>query len=171
MRSATYLLITFSLGIALALGGAPLQAEDGAEKNADEKKQTEVLGIWASAKGTIVSITRSGEELQGEVLGMRKKARLDRKNPDPELRERPVVGMQLLKDYRFKNGGWRGKLYDPGSGGTYSSYMKVSDSGKLKLRGYIGFSLLGKTQTFRPVSACTEQIIEMLRAAEIDDLC
>jgi len=127
--------------------------------------------MWASKKGTIVSITRVGEELHGEVVGMRKRARLDRKNPDPELRERPVVGMQLLKDYRFKNGAWRGRLYDPGSGGTYSSYMKINDEGRLKLRGYIGFSLLGKTQTFRPVSARTEQIIEMLRDAGIDDLC
>jgi uncharacterized protein (DUF2147 family) len=143
-------------------------AEKEAEKEADEKA-SQVLGIWAS-KGTIFSITRNDKELHGEVIAM-KKPRPDRKNPDPKLRDRLVIGLQLLRDYRLKRGVWRGKLYDPGSGGTYSSYLKLDGDGNLRLRAYLGFALLGKTEVFQPVGVCSERIIKMLTLAGIENLC
>jgi len=135
----------------------------------DTKDPGGVLGVWAS-KGSIFSITRDGDALHGEVIALRK-PRLDHRNPDPLLRERPVIGLQVLSEYRFENGTWRGKLYDPGSGRTYSSYLKLDADGNLRLRGYVGFSLLGKTEVFEPVRTCSERIISMLQLAEIEDFC
>lgn len=160
MRVGTHLIL---FGLASALGSVLISAD------APAQARTGVLGIWAS-KGSIFSITRNGEKLRGEVIAMRK-PRLDRKNPDSRLRGRPVIGLQILSDYRFKRGVWRGKLYDPGGGGTYSSYLKLDRDGNLRLRGYFGFSLFGKTEIFQPVGTCSERIIDMLRLAKIENLC
>ena len=157
MRNATHLIV-------LCLAASLLGTAAGADGRA------RVFGIWASAKGTIISISQNGEALQGEVIAMRK-PRPDRKNRDPQLRERPVIGLQLLSDYRFKHGGWRGKLYDPASGRTFSSYLKLDDDGNLRLRGYVGFALFGKTETFQPVGVCSERIVDALRLAGIEHLC
>ena len=82
-----------------------------------------------------------------------------------------MIGLQVRSDYQFKRGAWRGKLYDPGSGSTFSSYLKLDRDGNLRLRGYIGFSLFGKTEVFQPVSTCSERIVGMLRLAEIEGHC
>lgn len=157
MRHLTRTILVFAAVVAISTNAAGLA--DGAE----------VLGVWAS-KGSIFSITLDGEELHGEVIAMRK-PRADRKNPDPLLRQRPVIGLQVLSDYRYRRGLWRGKLYDPTSGRTFSSYLKLDSDGNLRVRGYVGFSLLGKTEIFEPVTTCSERIVDMLRLAEIDNFC
>ena len=100
-----------------------------------------------------------------------RKPRLDKKNPAPELRDRPVVGLQVLSGYEFRRGAWRGRIYDPGSGHTFRSFIKRDADGSLRVRGFVGLSLFGKTQVFAPVSACTEQIVSMLDTADLGHLC
>ena len=57
------------------------------------------------------------------------------------------MGIELLTDFVFdgKDEWTDGEIYDPKSGKTYSSYMAFESKDKLKIRGYIGFSLIGKT--------------------------
>lgn len=160
MRTSTHLIL---FALAFLLGGTPASADVAVQD------PTPVVGVWAS-KGTIFSISRDGDELLGEVIAMRK-PRADQKNPDSRLRTRPVIGLQVLSDYRFKRGAWRGKLYDPGSGRTFSSHLKLDADGNLRLRGYIGFSLFGKTEIFRSVSTCSQRIVDMLRLAKIEGHC
>ena len=59
---------------------------------------------------------------------------LDLENPDPELRDRPLLGMELTENYRKKGKQWRGRLYDPRSGAWYKSHLSVVD-GVLNIRG------------------------------------
>jgi hypothetical protein len=73
--------------------------------------------------------------------------------------------MELLTDYRIRDGKWKGKIYDPNSGSTYSSTMQVDREGNLKMRGYIGFAMFGKTAIFEPASSCKPHIIEMFAIA------
>jgi uncharacterized protein (DUF2147 family) len=56
----------------------------------------------------------------------------------------------MLKDFKFDgNDEWKGgDIYDPESGKTYRSYMYLKDSNTLKVRGYVGISLLGRTETW-----------------------
>ena len=74
---------------------------------------------------------------------------LDDKNQDESLRSRPVMGLLLLTDFVFDGDDeWEdGKIYDPKSGKTYSCYIEFHDDSKneLKVRGFIGVSLIGKT--------------------------
>jgi len=69
------------------------------------------------------------------------------KKCDGDLKDKPIEGMVILTDLvKTDNGGKDGKILDPASGNTYSCYIELESPDKLKLRGYIGFSLLGRTQ-------------------------
>ena len=92
--------------------------------------------------GKIVWLKEPLDEITGEP-------KLDDENEDPALRSRPVMGLMLLRDFEFDGDDeWTdGKIYDPKNGKTYSCYMEFRDDSKdnLKVRGYIGFSMIGRT--------------------------
>ncbi|MEG1572497.1 MAG: DUF2147 domain-containing protein, partial [Bacteroidales bacterium] len=72
----------------------------------------------------------------------------DFKNPKPELRngraDRIVIVQGLV--YNPKTLEWEGgKVYNPLNGKYYKGYMEFIDAKKLKVRGYLGIALLGKT--------------------------
>ena len=74
--------------------------------------------------------------------------RRDVKNPDASKRSQTNVGIVLIKGFTYnaKTDEWdNGSVYNPKSGKTYSSFMKLESGTKLKVRGYLGVSLLGKT--------------------------
>lgn len=83
------------------------------------------------------------------------KVKVDEENPDEALRNRPIVGLQLLKGFSFdeKTGEWKnGTIYNPTGGKTYNCFIKA-DGNKLKIRGFIGAAWmgLGKTATWTKV--------------------
>jgi uncharacterized protein (DUF2147 family) len=119
-------------------------------------KGDDVLGVWLNEdKDAHVEIVNKDGKYFGEVIWLLNpidektgKAKLDKENPDEELQKRPVMGLQLLADFEFDDDEWEdGTIYDPKSGKTYSCYMEFSDKtkDKLKVRGFIGVSLLGRT--------------------------
>ena len=68
-----------------------------------------------------------------------------------EKQGKPIVGMTIL--WGLKKDGddlWdNGKILDPKEGKIYSSKAKLIDGGaKLEVRGYLGVSLLGRSQTW-----------------------
>jgi len=67
-----------------------------------------------------------------------------------ELKDKPIVGMKILWDLKDQGGVWKGgHILDPNNGKTYRCKMTVSDDGQqMDVRGYIGISLLGRTQTW-----------------------
>ncbi|MGC4020942.1 MAG: DUF2147 domain-containing protein [Cyclobacteriaceae bacterium] len=75
----------------------------------------------------------------------------DEKNPDPALRTREVIGLVILKDFEADKEGkvWEnGTIYDPREGKTYSCKMTLKDANNLSIRGYVGVSLFGRTETY-----------------------
>jgi uncharacterized protein (DUF2147 family) len=64
------------------------------------------------------------------------------------LKNQPILGMVILRDLKKDDDEWTGgTILDPGNGKTYKCKIAVQDGGKkLKVRGYIGMSLLGRTQ-------------------------
>lgn len=71
----------------------------------------------------------------------------DKNNPDEELRNRMILGLQILSGFEFDNPEWEnGEIYDPESGNTYhcKAWFEDNDKDKLHMRGYIGISLLGR---------------------------
>jgi uncharacterized protein (DUF2147 family) len=62
------------------------------------------------------------------------------------------VGLVILRDFKFDEDEWEGgKIYDPESGKTYSCILSIQDKGTLKVRGYVGISLLGRTEIWKKV--------------------
>lgn len=121
-----------------------------------------VVGIWetAGAKKGNVQIYEKGNTFFGKLIKLAEpndpqtgKPKLDRKNPDPAKQSRPLLNLPLM--YNFKYDGdnvWTdGKIYDPESGKEYNCKMTLKDANTLEVRGYLGISLLGRTQVWTRV--------------------
>ena len=77
----------------------------------------------------------------------------DAENPDENLRSRTIVGTNILTGLQFEGADeWEdGEIYDPESGKTYSCRLELEDQNTLEVRGFIGLSLLGRSQTWTRV--------------------
>lgn len=110
-----------------------------------------VIGNWKDPMGSTIQIYRCGANVCARVIGIRPNApgHLDMHNPNPALRNRSLCGLQIGWNFHLARAGRAegGELYDPESGRTYSGSM-TPDGNKLKLRGYIGFEVFGRTETW-----------------------
>ena len=70
---------------------------------------------------------------------------------DGALKNKPIVGMRVMWGFRKDGDKYSGgRLLDPESGNTYKGTITLTEAGqRLKLRGYVGFSMLGRTQTWK----------------------
>ncbi len=67
-----------------------------------------------------------------------------------EYKNKPIKGMIILNDLKKEDGIWEdGTIMDPKSGKVYDCYISLENQNILKVRGYLGFSLLGRTQIWR----------------------
>jgi uncharacterized protein (DUF2147 family) len=80
---------------------------------------------------------------------------LDTKNPDPRSRTRKILGMQMLNGFvqdKDRPNVWNnGEIYDPDSGKTYSCRLTLENTRRLRVRGYVGLTILGVTQIWSRV--------------------
>lgn len=102
----------------------------------------------------LVEITRTPDSLEGKVVKIIPEPG-DPPNPvckkcDGPEKDQPVLGLVILKGFHQDGDGWDGgTILDPRNGHVYSAEMHVGEEGrKLFLRGYLGISLLGRTQTW-----------------------
>ena len=77
----------------------------------------------------------------------------DTKNPNKNLRNQTIEGLVVIDNLKFNNNNtWsNGTIYDARSGKTYSLSARLEDKNTLFMRGFIGFSLIGKTTTWTRV--------------------
>ncbi|MCT4591531.1 MAG: DUF2147 domain-containing protein [Carboxylicivirga sp.] len=120
------------------------------------QKNTKVVGTWLTQDGdSKVQITQNNDgSFNGEIIWLKEPTeddgsdKLDKNNPDENLQKRKIIGLKLLNDFKFdeKESEWSdGTIYDPKSGNTYKCYMWFDGNpNKLNVKGYIGFSLIGK---------------------------
>ncbi len=117
------------------------------------------VGTWKSfddATGkakAIINLSENNGELQGNVI----KVLQSDQGPNPICKEcegerhnQPVTGMQIVWGLKQDGDEWNGgHILDPHNGKVYRCKMSVTEGGqKLEVRGFIGFSLLGRTQTW-----------------------
>ena len=117
-------------------------------------------GVWKSIddktkkERSIIRIT----DVNGEFKGVVEKI-FDQPGEDPahlckeckdERKDKPIVGMTILWGLKKDGDGWSGgEILDPKNGKIYRAKMSLSEDGKsLKVRGFIGISLIGRTQTW-----------------------
>jgi uncharacterized protein (DUF2147 family) len=112
-----------------------------------------LLGFWVTEEGKArVQVTRCGEKYCGTIVWLKEplkdgKEVRDDKNPDPNLREKPVLGMKLMWGFVYDGEGEYsgGEVYDAESGKTYKGKLTLLDETTLDLRGYVLIPLFGRT--------------------------
>lgn len=117
-----------------------------------------VVGTWiVEDKKAKIKIYNKGDKYYGKIVWLREpndengKPKVDKENPEEKLRTRPLVGLVMLKGFVYdEDNVWEdGDIYDPKNGKTYSCEMTLSEDGNtLDVRGYIGFSFIGRSQTW-----------------------
>ena len=61
--------------------------------------------------------------------------------------KKPIIGLVIIKNLIKDDDEYNeGTILDQNNGKSYKCYMELIGTNKLKLRGYIGFSILGRTQ-------------------------
>jgi uncharacterized protein (DUF2147 family) len=118
-----------------------------------------LLGKWVNKDGEAnIQIYKKGANYFGKLVWLKRpnneagKAKVDLKNPEPSLRNRPILGLEILKNFSYIDGNWEGgSIYDPKSGNIYSSKMTLDGNDHLNIRGYLGFSFIGRTDIWSRV--------------------
>ena len=147
------------IGLWLVILTASLQA-----RNPDD-----LLGVWLNEEGTAkIEIYKDNGKFFGKIVWLRDPvytshdvaanagnpkvklgaARVDWKNPNTERQNDPILGLIVLRGFVYdaEDDEWiDGMIYDPKKGSDYKCFIKMPEANKLKLRGYVGFSLIGRT--------------------------
>jgi len=120
------------------------------------------IGLWWAEGGSAQVELRDCEAgLCGRVVWLRSPldefgcALRDDRNPDPRLKRRELIGIELLSGLQPSADApdeWSGgKVYDPTSGRTYRAVIRLDEWGRLRVRGYLGIRLLGRTTIWNRV--------------------
>ncbi len=113
----------------------------------------EITGVWFNEeKDAKIKIYQNSNGLyEGKIVWLKNptengQPKLDKENDDEALQDRQIMGLVILTGLEKDGNKYEdGKIYDPKSGNTYSCEITPVDNNKLKLRGYIGISLFGRT--------------------------
>jgi uncharacterized protein (DUF2147 family) len=148
--------IIFGMAVALLLSSRVYSQNPdaivGIWWNQEKEAQIEIYPCDGKYCGRIMWL-KEPNYLANDPKGMAGKPRVDRENPDPSKRERPILGMNLVWGFSFSGGNlWEsGFIYDPREGKTYKCKMTLETPDHLKVRGFIGISLIGKTNDWTRV--------------------
>lgn len=103
---------------------------------------------------SVVEIYKQNGKIYGkivEIVDPAKRDKLCAECPGDD-KDKPVLGLVILKDLKKDGSEYNGgTIMDPDNGKIYKSYIELDGANKLKVRGYIGFSLLGRTQYWERV--------------------
>ncbi len=142
---ARSLVVFFALTLVSGLAAAQRTTPVGKWKTIDDssKKAKSIVEIWehkGKLYGKIIKLFREpGEEADPKC----DKCKGDKK-------DKRVIGMVILEGLSLKGDEWSGgSILDPDNGKTYKCYIKLEKT-RLKVRGFIGFSALGRTQYWLP---------------------
>jgi uncharacterized protein (DUF2147 family) len=114
-----------------------------------------VIGRWKTVDDvtkkelSVVEIYTSNGKIYGKVVEIFDATKRDRLCTDCEGddKNKPVLGMVIIRGLTKEGDEYNGgQILDPKNGKTYKCYLTLESKDKLKVRGYIGISLLGRTQ-------------------------
>lgn len=154
-----FMLIVFA-GVLLAAAAASAAGPDS------------ILGLWNTEKRDAkIEIYKCGTKYCGKIAWLKEPTYsagskdgtpgtpiLDHNNPNPELRKKPLIGLQILIDFVFAGDDlWTdGKIYNSDNGKTYRGRMTLISYDQLNVRGFIGIPLLGGSTTWTRAKTGTE---------------
>ncbi|MBF0505246.1 MAG: DUF2147 domain-containing protein [Nitrospirae bacterium] len=133
----------------------------------------DILGLWnTEERDAKIEIYKCGSKYCGKIAWLKEPTYpagskegvpgtpiLDHSNPNPKLRERPLIGLPILIDFLFAGDNlWNnGKIYNSDNGKIYSGKMTLISPDQLNVRGFIGISLIGGTTKWTRAKAGTRR--------------
>ncbi len=126
------------------------------EGNAEDQ----ILGKWISLEGNlIVLVYKERSDFKARVFWFDDSddktnpmnLRTDSHNLNPKLRNRKIIGMEVLHDlkYHSSTNSWEdGIIYDANSGREWNSCVSLTKDGLLQVKGYWHFKFISQTITF-----------------------
>jgi uncharacterized protein (DUF2147 family) len=118
-----------------------------------------IIGVWLTADDKAhVEVYKTGDQYSGKIVWLKEpekngKPVVDDQNPDENLRDRPILNMEMMYGFVYDGEGvWvDGRVYDPESGDEYRGKLELVDENTMELRGYILIPLFGRTETWTRV--------------------
>ncbi len=123
-----------------------------------------ILGTWnTSDMDGKIEIYKCGNAYCGKIVHLKKPnfpkdddsgmaglPKVDRNNPIPEMRDRPLLGLILIEGFHYSGNNTYegGKIYNPEDGREYKAKITLQENNRLLLRGFIGIPLIGRTETW-----------------------
>ena len=114
-----------------------------------------IVGKWktiddetGNAKA-IVEIYEESGKIYGKVVDILEEENKNRvcSNCSGDDKDKPILGMTIIKGLTKDGDVYsNGKILDPKNGKLYKCFITLETNDKLKVRGYIGISLFGRTQ-------------------------
>lgn len=124
----------------------------------DLKPAYRICGKWENTeKSLIIRVYVERGEFKAKILwyadteGKPLDYWTDQHNPNPALRNRKILGLQILRNLKYhpKTNSWEnGMVYDSRHGKEWNSSAYIDKNGRLRVRGYWHFKFIGKTMTF-----------------------
>ena len=120
-----------------------------------------IVGTWLTgSKNGRVQIYKQGSQYFGKIVWLKEpndpkinQPKTDSNNPDSQKKAQPLLGLVNLRNFSYagENVWDQGKVYDPENGKEYSCKLTLRNNNTLDVRGYVGISLLGRTDTWQRV--------------------
>lgn len=114
------------------------------------QKAADLSGVWQTeTAGSTVRIARCGGGYCGTIAATAGSG-VDAQNPDPALRSRKLVGVQIMQAGTPSGAGFEGSLYNPNDGKTYAGSLTPKGPDTVEVAGCV-LSVLCKRQTWRRI--------------------
>lgn len=114
-----------------------------------------IIGKWKTIddetgkETSVIEVFQKDKKIYGkivEIIDAEKRDKLCNLCPNPD-KNKPILGLTIIKGLVKDDDEYNdGQILDPKSGKLYNCYIKLDGKDKLKVRGFIGLSLLGRTQ-------------------------
>ena len=116
----------------------------------------DIIGLWDTRDGAHVEIYEREGQYYGKFVWFYDEppaGGIDAENPDPELRGRSLLGTDFILRFEFDGKKWKnGRMYNPENGKEYKADIELKN-GVLKVRGWVGIRLLGRTVEWVRISS------------------
>ncbi len=139
-----------------------LNCKDPSGGSIRTNKEDAIVGRWMTVEKSLeVEVYRQDNSFKAKIIWFKVQdttrplnTRMDEQNPNPALRNRKWLGMEILRSLRYnaEDDEWQnGIIYDPKHGREWDSVAWINDSGLLKVKGYWVFKWISETLVFERV--------------------
>ena len=168
MQTSVYL---FVAGLLLATLGFQGAASASTDTNT-------LQGRWILSDGSAVIDVTPGEDdetLTGTIVGLLRHTfspidgygspgtpRVDINNPDASLKQRSVIGLEIMPELVANGDHWRGHIYDPRTGRSYRCVISMEGNDLVHIRAYVGPSLFGRSMYWQRLDSFRDEMQALL---------